>query len=110
MDELKRANRMYSQDSLFSRRVLKIPQHHAASPGSGSTRDGEAGAAIEPLAGRRAQRASPSSRSDKLSVADYLSKLDSKLSAAVHTAETSTPEFVSEGGGGLSLEGDWLFA
>lgn len=88
MEQIKRANRLYTNDSIFLKKYLSIPVlteqpelSHAAPPTEGPGTAGEEGAA------NRSQRSmSVDARKDDVSAIDFMSKLDTKIRVSKRAA------------------------
>lgn len=88
MEQIKRANRLYTNDSIFLKKHLSIPVlterpelSDAAPPTEASGTAGEEGAAS------RSQRSmSMDARKDDVSVIDFMSKLDTKIRVSKRAA------------------------
>ncbi|KAG9480739.1 hypothetical protein GDO78_010157 [Eleutherodactylus coqui] len=101
MEEIKRANRLYTNDSIFLKKYLSIP---VPTNGAHTTEDGGT-AGAEKEASRPQRSMSVDARKDDVSVVDFMSKLDTRIRVSKRAAvkkirevestaqeEASTPE------------------
>nr|XP_033779986.1 lysM and putative peptidoglycan-binding domain-containing protein 1 [Geotrypetes seraphini] len=115
MEQIKRANRLYTGDSIFLKKTLYIPiltEQKRLENGLSSEDEGTDNRDAESSQSEKQKVMGEDAQSDELSATDFLKKLDSKISVskraavkALHNSEIMISEDTSICSGSVSYQG-----